>query len=189
MRYAAVILKVYFSNSLNRIVPEAVRLRKLLPMIAIYPKKKGTSVQVMTWCCQTTNYFLSRCWLRSLSPYGITKPQWVHHHIIIPCHIVSLSQDQCLIARMWKYELDYLLTFKKLYMQWTTIFYWKNLWVCGIRGMAYNWFFGLSERRNFIKFNPTILISMFMFNEVIHRALTYVIYCLVIYKWPFPCTT
>ena len=39
---------------------------------------ESTLVQVMAWCRQATNHYLSQCWLNSLSPYGITRPQWVH---------------------------------------------------------------------------------------------------------------
>ena len=35
-------------------------------------------VQVMAWCRQATNHYLSQCWPRSASPYGVTKPQWVN---------------------------------------------------------------------------------------------------------------
>ena len=38
---------------------------------------QSTLVQVMAWCCQATSHYLSQCWPRSLSPYGITRPQWV----------------------------------------------------------------------------------------------------------------
>ena len=38
---------------------------------------KSTLVQVMAWCRQATSHYLSQCWPRSLSPYGITRPQWV----------------------------------------------------------------------------------------------------------------
>ena len=38
---------------------------------------KLTSVQVMAWCRQATSHYLSQCWPRSLSPYGVTRPQWV----------------------------------------------------------------------------------------------------------------
>ena len=31
----------------------------------------------MAWCHQTTSHYLSQCWPRSLSLYGITKQQWV----------------------------------------------------------------------------------------------------------------
>ena len=38
---------------------------------------KSTLVQVMAWCHQATSHYLSQCWPRSMSPYGISKPQWV----------------------------------------------------------------------------------------------------------------
>ena len=38
---------------------------------------KSTLVQVMVWCRQATSHYLSQCWPRSLSPYGVTRPQWV----------------------------------------------------------------------------------------------------------------
>ena len=38
---------------------------------------KPTFVQVMAWCRQATSHYLSQCWTRSMSPYGITRPQWV----------------------------------------------------------------------------------------------------------------
>ena len=34
-------------------------------------------VQVMAWCCQATSHYLSQCWPRSLSPYGVTRPERV----------------------------------------------------------------------------------------------------------------
>ena len=38
---------------------------------------KSTLVQVMAWCRQAPSHHLSQCWLSSLSPYGVTRPQWV----------------------------------------------------------------------------------------------------------------
>ena len=38
---------------------------------------KSTLVQVMVWCHQATIHYLRQCWPRSLSPYGVTRPQWV----------------------------------------------------------------------------------------------------------------
>ena len=38
---------------------------------------KSTLVQVMAWCRQATSHYLSQCWPRYLSPYGVTRPQWV----------------------------------------------------------------------------------------------------------------
>ena len=37
---------------------------------------KSTLVQVMAWCRQATSHYLSQCWPRSQSPYGVTRPQW-----------------------------------------------------------------------------------------------------------------
>ena len=34
--------------------------------------------QVMAWYRQATSHYLSLCWPRSLSPYGVTRPQWVN---------------------------------------------------------------------------------------------------------------
>ena len=39
---------------------------------------KSTLVQVMAWCRQATSHYLSQCWPRPMSPYGITRPQWVN---------------------------------------------------------------------------------------------------------------
>ena len=38
---------------------------------------KLSLVQVMAWCHQATSHYLSQCWPRSVSPYDITRPQWV----------------------------------------------------------------------------------------------------------------
>ena len=38
---------------------------------------KSTLFQVMVWCRQATNPYLSKCWPRSRSPYSVGRPQWV----------------------------------------------------------------------------------------------------------------
>ena len=40
--------------------------------------KKSTLILVTAWCCQARNHYLSQCWPRSMSPYEITKTQWVN---------------------------------------------------------------------------------------------------------------
>ena len=39
--------------------------------------EKSTLFQVMAWCHQATSHCLSQCWPRSISPYGVIRPQWV----------------------------------------------------------------------------------------------------------------
>ena len=38
---------------------------------------KSTLVQVMAWCRKATSHYLSQCWPRPMSPYGVSRPQWV----------------------------------------------------------------------------------------------------------------
>ena len=38
---------------------------------------QSTLVEVMAWCRQATGHYLSQCWPRSQSPYGVTRPYWV----------------------------------------------------------------------------------------------------------------
>ena len=40
--------------------------------------EKSALVQVMAWCRQATSHFLSQCWLRFISPFGITRLEWVN---------------------------------------------------------------------------------------------------------------
>ena len=45
------------------------------------PEDKSTLVQVMAWCRQATSHYLSQCWPRSVSPYGVTRAQWVNPYV------------------------------------------------------------------------------------------------------------
>ena len=38
---------------------------------------QSTLVQVKAWCRQVTSHYLSQCWPRFVSPYGVTRPPWV----------------------------------------------------------------------------------------------------------------
>ena len=52
---------------------------------------QSTLVQVMAWCRQATSHYLSQCWSRSLSPYDVTRPQWVNWtnaDQVTRCHMV-----------------------------------------------------------------------------------------------------
>ena len=40
--------------------------------------EKSTLVQTMAWCRQAISHKLSQCWPSFLSPYGVTRPQWVN---------------------------------------------------------------------------------------------------------------
>ena len=41
------------------------------------PVKSQYWFRLMAWCRQATSHYLSQCWPGSMSPYGVTRPQWV----------------------------------------------------------------------------------------------------------------
>ena len=42
-----------------------------------YKVLKSTLVQVMAWYREATSHNLIQCWTKFMSPYGVTRPQWV----------------------------------------------------------------------------------------------------------------
>ena len=58
---------------------------------------KSTLVQVMVWCHQATSHYLNQCWPRSMSPYGITRPQWVN--VVRKERLRQRKQDQAAASR------------------------------------------------------------------------------------------
>ena len=50
---------------------------------------KSTLVQVMAWCRQATSHYLSQCWPSSMSPYGVTRPQWVNFNHKMHCSCIA----------------------------------------------------------------------------------------------------
>ena len=57
-------------------------------------------VQVMAWCRQATSHYVSPCWPRSMLPYGVTRPRWVKHKLVIFKHIsrIDILSISCEIA-------------------------------------------------------------------------------------------
>ena len=58
---------------------------------------QSTLIQVMAWCRQATSHYLSQCWPRSMSPYDVTRPQWVK---------ISLSTYDVIIKMVTAYSID-----------------------------------------------------------------------------------
>ena len=55
---------------------------------------------VMAWCLQAKSHYLSQCWPRSLSPYGVTRPQSANH----PC----LNVKTVFAKPLWEWEYGYI---------------------------------------------------------------------------------
>ena len=66
----------------------------LIWMSVDFTDDHSTLAQVMAWCRQATSHYLSQCWPRSLSPYGVTRPQWMKR--LGACHLqVANLQLSC----------------------------------------------------------------------------------------------
>ena len=63
---------------------------------------KSTLVQVMAWCRQAASHYLSQCCPKSLSPYGVTRPQWVKQW---SCRSLVLSNQSIDIPEWARTEL------------------------------------------------------------------------------------
>ena len=64
---------------------------------------KSTLVQVMAWCRQATSHYLSQCWPSSMSPYGVTRPQWVKWKRPLMLYFVVRAESIILMALMVLY--------------------------------------------------------------------------------------
>ena len=55
---------------------------------------RSTLVQVMAWCRKATSHYLSQCWPTSMSPYDITRPQWVKwwYRILVSFFMAIIDQ-------------------------------------------------------------------------------------------------
>ena len=57
--------------------------------------------QVMAWCRQATSHYLSQCWPRSLSPYGISGPQWVKQNTTKCAHSLGGTNSFRINGHLW----------------------------------------------------------------------------------------
>ena len=67
----------------------------LIWMSLDFTDDQSTLVQVMAWCRQATSHYLSQCWPKSMSPYGVTRPQWVKFPPLRPSQATSHYLSQC----------------------------------------------------------------------------------------------
>ena len=79
--------------------------------------EKSTSFQVMAWCCQAASHYMLQWWLRTMMPYGITRPQWVKSQITQLWLTLSISmfswtcKEAAFKARSWNKSIP---AYKKL---------------------------------------------------------------------------
>ena len=92
---------------------------------------KSTLVQVMAWCRQATSHYLSQCWLSSMSPYGVTRPQWVNYQY--PKFGFPTNKNTCYChmkcKTFWlllstKWTNNYKVIKQTIVVQLATVFHW-----------------------------------------------------------------
>ena len=67
---------------------------------------KSTLVQVMAWCRQVSSHYMSQCWPRFMSPYGVTRPQWVKQNdISFSLWLIKLDSLQVLYIAVMRCSL------------------------------------------------------------------------------------
>ena len=83
----------------------------------------------MAWCHQATSHYLNKCWPRSMSPYGVTRPRWVkdYSHIFPfeltdptwgwnPMGVLSVLMDLC----TEKSPSTYICSTEGIYCRWSS---------------------------------------------------------------------
>ena len=103
------IISVIFKHMLGIIFTSSISCEITLRWISENTfDDKSTLVQVMAWCHQATSPYLSQCWLRSMLPYDVTRPQWVK--VTLNQRKLTLALNFFYEAKIWFYFLSLLNT-------------------------------------------------------------------------------
>ena len=108
----------------------------LIWMSLDFTDDQSTLVQVMAWCHQATSHYLHQCWPRSLSPYGITRPQWVKIsfcQILLIWIIHSCALNSSVYVIHFNNSVDYIAHWRFLYhacKKFATIWLLKKIYCC-----------------------------------------------------------
>ena len=83
---------------------------------------KSTLVQVMAWCRQAASHYLSQCCPRSLSPYGITRPQWIEMVKTYNLHMPELTSTLKKLV-LWRKVGDHNIIEYCIRLKWNYFWY------------------------------------------------------------------
>ena len=94
-----------------------------------FTEDQSTLVQVMAWCHQETSHYLKQCWPRSLTPHGVTRPQWVNNHWPTSMSPKHISGGQCinLVSHRWFFCAMVVTNWSPLVKIIFSIFYYKKI--------------------------------------------------------------
>ena len=85
-----------------------------------------TNDEVMAWCHQATSHYLGQYWIGSVSPYGITRSQWVN---LMYIHAYDLQKNV---------EEDFKLTYPDIIHMGMAVVIIKNVFSLSPKGCVQN---------------------------------------------------
>ena len=88
-------IEICWANSINALASEILAPHRWMSLDL--NNDKLTLVQTMAWCLQAPSHYLNQCWIRSMTPYGITRPQWVDFYIILLYAILCYMELQYIL--------------------------------------------------------------------------------------------
>ena len=119
------------------------------------------------WCRQATIHYLSQCWHRSLSPYGVSEPRWVKH-----IYVTDRSSDEILKEARYKIIQNDGFSWKKNHMQ--SYGYGNSKYTKIISGLHAAFLLHVFESCMKFNFGPKISIHIwcdyFMFESLVYSA-------------------
>ena len=95
---------------------------------------KSTLVQVMAWCRQATSHYLIQCWFRSLTPYGVTRPQWVNQ--TYGTSMIRSADWRLCISKIFPYLIKWIMFISVSYPLVTVVTGASSMW--GSHRMTFN---------------------------------------------------
>ena len=60
----------------------------------------------MAWCHQAPSHYLSQCWPSSMSPNGVTRPQWVSNQSMVSVSCAYLCRGPCWSCLAWPWRTE-----------------------------------------------------------------------------------
>ena len=82
--------------------------------------------QVMDWCHQATSHYISQCWLRSMSTYGINRLQYIQPPDTLSTLVQAINfclfSEKSLLGPMLNYILGTIISFDIWYQMWISLF-------------------------------------------------------------------
>ena len=101
---------------------------------------KSTLVQVMAWCRQATSHYLSQCWPSSMSPYGVTRAQWVNQNRHFQSGKCIWNVICKMVAIRWWHFHIHFLEWQWLYVDenFTEVCSWESSWSTLIQVMVWH---------------------------------------------------